>query len=66
MAKKKVDVEKVSKVVAQLPWGDIVKLTSKLVLYARGGITKEEALELSKDLIALASELTGQAEKCEG
>ena len=66
MAKKKVDVEKVTKIVAELPWSDIAKLTMKLVAYSRGGITKEEALELSKDLIKLASELTGQAEKCEG
>ena len=64
MSKKKLSVEKVEKVIAEIPWSDIVKITGKLVSYSRGGITREEAKDLAKDLLSLANKLTDQSQ-CE-
>ena len=63
---KKVDVEKVVAITAKIPWGDVMKLVGKLMSYSRGGINKEEATDLAKDLIKLAAEINGQVISCEG
>ena len=63
---KKVDVEKVVAITAKIPWGEVMKLVGKLMSYSRGGINKEEATDLAKDLIKLAAEITGQVKSCEG
>ncbi len=65
MAKKKVNVEKVIKIVNDVPWSDVVKLTAKIVSFSRGGLTPDEAKELAKDLIDLSNKLLGEVEKCE-
>ena len=67
MAKlKKIDVEKVVAITAKIPWSDLMRLVGKLMTYSRGGINKEEATDLAKDLIKLAAEITGQVKSCEG
>lgn len=45
------------KIIAQLPWSNIMSLISKLVRYGKGGIDKEEAADLAGDLLLLAAHL---------
>jgi hypothetical protein len=45
------------KVVANIPWSNIMRLIAKLVRYGKGGITKEEARDLGEELLLLAAEL---------
>lgn len=63
---KKVDVEKVVAITAKIPWSDVMRLVGKLMAYCRGGINKDEAKDLAKDLVKLAAEITGQVKSCEG
>ena len=63
---KKIDVEKVVAITAKIQCGEVVKLVGKLMAYCRGGISKEEAKDLAKDLVKLAAEITGQVKSCEG
>ena len=47
-----------TKIVSSLPFGDILKLSGKLIRYSRGGISKEEGAELVSDLGKLLEELS--------
>lgn len=45
------------KVVAQVPWPNVMRLISKLIRYSKGGIDKSEAADLAEELLMLASHL---------
>jgi hypothetical protein len=49
------------KIIATLPLGRILVLTGKLLRYARGGITKDEAVDLMDDLIEIIAHIAEQA-----
>lgn len=49
------------KIIATLPISRILVLVGKLLRYARGGITKEEALDLTDDLIEIIAHIAEQS-----
>lgn len=49
------------KIIATLPLGRILVLIGKLLRYAKGGITKDEAIDLIDDLIEIISHIAEQA-----
>ena len=49
------------KVVAAIPLGKVFSLIAKLIKLSKGGLTKEEALELLQDLAEIAAEVATKA-----
>ncbi len=49
------------KVIAAIPLGKIFSLIAKLIKLSKGGLTKEEALELLQDLAEIAAEVATKA-----
>lgn len=49
------------KVVASIPLGKVFSLIAKLIKLSKGGLSKEEALELLQDLAEIAAEIATKA-----